>query len=1827
MLSRAKAEAAKVRLKYAKKEAELAKQELEVKVKLNLLHSEREVEEAEAELHVFEEDSYYTRSIAVSESQMDSSDKVKLYLEKDCGDESPPVITNPLFDGVTPLNPFAANFTPKRQDLLSITPEQQLDPLDTKNPFYDVLEEFDPYPRNLPPKMTPRIKEEPMKDVLKPTLLPNLEQNSQQDGIISELTKFLLRKDLVKHRLYKFADSPGTYLIWKSTFKSVIDELEVKPEEEMDLLLQYLGPTSSKYATTIRAANVHNPKRGLSRLWNRLEEEFGRPEVIHGHLTNKITNFPKLGIKDNKKLFDLVDLLSEIDAVKENPAYGQSLSYFDTAAGIKPILNKLPYGLQEKWVNECVRYKKNNGVVFPPFSCFMNFIHRMAQVKNDPCFEPYQPTHDSKPVQSQAKVVAVKKTEIPPANSANPTTTDRPQKVCPIHSTNHSLNDCKVFRNKPIQERKQFLKEKGLCFNCCGAIRHMAKDCKVESPICGVCKGTHPTALHVEQANGNDGEKQEEAVLTKCTQMCGKGFKGRSCAKIVLVRVHPRGKPYLSKTMYAIVDDQSNRSLAKSEFFEIFKENGVEMPYSLLSCSGSTMTSGRRANGYIVESLEGFKLDLPTLIECNDIPDNRSEIPTPEVAQQYEHLNDIAHFIPPVDENANILLLLGRDIIMAHQVLDHRIGPGNSPYGQKLNLGWVIIGDVCLGKTHREQTVNVKKTFVMNNGQHSIFPPCNNKFTVKECNLEDIMCEPDSQIFLRTESDNKPGKSADDRDFERVMAQEMCKDLDGHWEAPLPFKPNRQVLPNNLTQAKERARMLASSLRKNENKKEHFLQFMSNLLEKGFAERAPPIADSSERWYLPIFGVYHPRKPSQIRVVFDASARHQGVSLNQVLLPGPNLTNDLLGVLMRFREGQVAATADIQQMFYAFRVRADHRNFLRFLWYEDNDMDKELVEYRMTVHVFGNTTSPAVATYALRQTVQDSDPDVQEFVNKQFYVDDGLLSTDSVDQAVDLLKRTQHDLQVKGGLKLHKIASNKVQLMKEFSSDLTKELQSLNFTEDYLPFHQSLGLTWNLNDDNFTFTSPKESRPFTRRGLLATINSIYDPMGFLAPVLIRGKMMLRQATGASTPWDEVLPKAQWDQWKVWLDSLNELGNVRIPRTYASVPSTEIRTKEVHVFCDASEKAIAAVAYLKSVDIQGNTHVGFLLGKAKLAPTHGHTLPRLELCAAVLAVEVGELVREALGIQPDDFRYHTDSKVVLGYIFNNTRRFYTYVSNRVDRIRQASEIKNWRHVKTEDNPADLGTRSTTVEALQSSSWLRGPDLLKKLDFSEDQNEQFPLIEPDDDKEVRSCKAAVCEELGVSRFSKFSKWQLLVNAVKQLQGFIRKFLKARGKELNPEGPKETHQAETLILKTVQRHFYTSEVERLEQGKVVAKASPIRSLNPFLDQVGLIRVGGRIQNASISDTEAHPIILPGKSHVALLLVRMCHEQASHQGRLITEGAIRSKGYWITGVKRLISSTLRQCVKCRRLRGKEQQQIMAVLPEDRVEIKPPFSNIGVDLFGPWEVLTRKTRGGAANSKRWAALFTCLSTRAVHIEVLESMSTSSFVNAYRRFVALRGKADLIRSDRGTNFVGAEKLIQDVKWIFNPPHSSHMGGVWERMIGVARSILDSMLLGNSKNLTHETLVTLMAEVSAVINSRPITAVSTDPDDPTILSPAMLLTHRNTNFRQQDFSDMDTKDMYREQWKRVQVLTEQFWTKWKRDYLNTLQKRQKWTETVTDVKVGDVVLLKDKDSPRLVWPLGRITKVVPSADGRIRKVTVLVTKNNKICEYERPISELILLVES
>ena len=433
---------------------------------------------------------------------------------------------------------------------------------------------------------------------------------------------------------------------------------------------------------------------------------------------------------------------------------------------------------------------------------------------------------------------------------------------------------------------------------------------------------------------------------------------------------------------------------------------------------------------------------------------------------------------------------------------------------------------------------------------------------------------------------------------------------------------------------------------------------------------------------------------------------------------------------------------------------------------------------------------------------------------------------------------------------------------------------------------------------------------------------------------------------------------------------------------------------------------------------------------------------------------------------------------------------------------------------------------------------------------------------------------------------------------------------------------------------------------------KTSSLYKLDPFLDDNGLLRVGGRVRLATGLTFDAkHPIILPKKGHVTELIVCHHHHSVEHQGHGITHNEIRSTGYWIIGGGSAVSSHISRCVKCRKLRAAPQEQKMADLPEDRLEPSPPFTFSAVDYFGPWFV-----KEGRKQLKRYGVLFTCLCSRAIHLEVSNTLSTDSFINAYRRFIGRRGPVRQLRSDQGTNFVGAmnelqqalselnhekirEELLKSscdwVKFKMNVPHASHVGGVWERQIRTVRSVLASLLERHGSQLDDESLRTFMVEAEAIVNCRPLTVDSISSSqfsEP--LTPNHLLTMKSKVVLPPP-GDFQRVDLYlSKRWRRVQYLVNEFWCKWKREFLQSLQSRQKWISVKRNLQVDDVVIVKDDSLPRNRWKLARVSETYPDNDGLVRKVRIVVATDalddlgrpTKAAVYlERPVQKLVLLL--
>lgn len=489
--------------------------------------------------------------------------------------------------------------------------------------------------------------------------------------------------------------------------------------------------------------------------------------------------------------------------------------------------------------------------------------------------------------------------------------------------------------------------------------------------------------------------------------------------------------------------------------------------------------------------------------------------------------------------------------------------------------------------------------------------------------------------------------------------------------------------------------------------------------------------------------------------------------------------------------------------------------------------------------------------------------------------------------------------------------------------------------------------------------------------------------------------------------------------------------------------------------------------------------------------------------------------------------------------------------------------------------------------------------------------------------------------------------MIRAIAILRRKVREHKGELQKSNESTSLEERKETELFVIKLVQEKAFAKEIKCLKSKKPIPKTNDTKlyKLSPFLDEEGILRVGGRLSQAVLHPHVKYPAILPKDCYISTLLIRHFHSKVQHQGREMTMNELRANGWWILGSSRAVSSYIFKCVKSRKYRRKTESQSMGDLPVDRTEPTPPFTYVGIDCFGLIYV-----KDGRKGLKRYGLILTCLCSRAIHIEVVDDLSTDAFLNALRVFIAIRGNVLQLRCDRGTNFIGAQRefanLMKDMdqekvkvlgcEFLMNPPSLSHMGGVWARQIRTIRSVLSAILDQSAKRLDSTSLRTLLYEVMAIINSRPLSVEHlNDPTGLEPLTPNHILMMKSTIVQPPPGVFMK-EDLYlQKRWRRVHYLANEFWICWRKEYLLNLQPRQKWNTHRRDLKINDIVLLQEDLAPRNEWKLAKVTDVYPGIDNRVRKVQLLVSektldkhsKLTKTVSLERLIHKVIVLLEA
>ncbi|XP_017796726.1 PREDICTED: uncharacterized protein LOC108577994 [Habropoda laboriosa] len=945
--------------------------------------------------------------------------------------------------------------------------------------------------------------------------------------------------------------------------------------------------------------------------------------------------------------------------------------------------------------------------------------------------------------------------------------------------------------------------------------------------------------------------------------------------------------------------------------------------------------------------------------------------------------------------------------------------------------------------------------------------------------------------------------------------------------------------------------------------------------------------------------------------------------LNDTLHIGPKIQDDLLHILLRFRIHRYVITGDIEKMYRQFIVRPEDRKYQRILW---RDRDGTIKTFQLNTVTFGLSAAPYLAIRSLTQLARDEAhrfPLASEILQRDFYVDDALTGTATKKEAL-ALREDITQLLKSARLNVRQWASNDRDLLQGLSEfDVNRKLH-LGESSTL----KTLGIVWNSATDfiHYAVKTTTSTPQITKRHISSEIARIYNPLGLLGPVIIIAKLLLQQIWILKADWDESLPMDIHTQWTQYYTQLPLLNNATFNRKTIINAASKI---QLHGFYDASEKAYGACVYLRSIDACSNVQVNLLLSKSKVAPLRKHSLPRLELCGALLLVTLITIVRTALHIDISNIFLWSDSTIVLHWINTSPHVLKTFVANRVAEIQRKIEDAQWRHVGTSENPADLiSCGQSPEEFLQPSIWQHGPTWLSKEEI------YWPLwiLTPMDD--IPEQKTTICLAstlIDYSILERYSSWGKLIRIIAYCLRW-----KHRHRSGGCLTVAERNYAHNTIIKMLQHQYFAKDIHHLSDDKKPEVNRKLRPLNPFTDQNGILRVGGRLKHSFMPFSQKHPIILP-KAHLTTKIIEHEHRTQLHAGVQTTLYAIR-RCYWPIDGRSQVWSVLKKCVRCCRANPPPVEYIMGNLPAARITESRPFTHVGVDYCGPFYIKEKRHRN-RKQIKVYVAVFICLAVKAVHLELVSDITSEAFLAALRRFISRRGFCAHIYSDNDTNFTGANNELRElqkmlraeehqqsltefltersIQWHFIPPQTPHFGGLWEAAVKSFKYHLKRV--ANTVTFAFEDLYTLITEIEAILNSRPLTPISADSNDLLVLTPGhFLIGDSLTSLPEFDFREVPTNSL--SNWQHIQKLKQHFWTRWHREYLNELTNRSKWTSGGHKIKEGSIVLLREDHVPSMHWPLGRVVRTHPGPDGIVRTVTMKTATK----ELDRNVKRLVPL---
>ena len=1373
-----------------------------------------------------------------------------------------------------------------------------------------------------------------------PSTMPTLPYPSTSGFSIQDLALLLAstKKDhLPEWNLAQYSGDPMQWHEWFGQFKSAIDSAPLTD----DVKLTYLKTLVTGKAKTAIAEFAYCGAMYKDAL-KTLERKFGQPQAVVSAYLDKLAAFPPVKMHNSESIIGYAAMICSLVGVFRSLNYLQDLC---SASLLGQALQKLPPNMKEAWSMHTVKRTLDR----PTLIDFNEWLKDKAEAHERMKSSSSKPKAETLENGNVIKTKTASKTFAATASSTqqtgfSKTKPDKPASKCVVCTEKHPLWKCPTFRKKTPTERAKLVAQNKLCFSCFQpdhSFRQCPQPRKCTKEGCG---STHNTFLHgAERVFKKQPEprNQENTKTSGCignTNSSGKTVESSSLPavsdikgllQVTEVELQSHDK---SEKVFALCDSACSHSWISAKLAKRLNVHGRPTKLTVHGINANQVIetqmvelkltpvhSGGSCSSFAVKPYVRDNLNVGT--DVIDVDFLRTKYPhlEPIPLKQYSY--------------ADVEMILGQDVFNFIRPLEYLDADRkNTPVAVRLPLGWVLSGPLPMTSGFVSTCLKAVA--------------CNQDFDTDLANQVRSWYDMESYGAYKQVDSRSAADARATRILEETTYHDGCR-----YQVGMLWTDDESKLPNNYFSALVQLKSLERRLGKDPELKQHYSKTIQDDLAKGYIV---PIdksncfkVDNNREWYLPHHPVVHPHKPGKVRRVLNGAAKFQGQSLNNALLTGPDLLQSLIHVLLRFRQHKFAVSADIEGMFLQVGVIPKDRPSLRFLWREDPA--SQIAVYQYVRHIFGSKDSPTCANYALKRTATDNQtdyPEAAESVHSNFYMDDYLESSPSIEEATKKAKDLVKLLE-RGGFKLTKFVSNVPQIPNE----LEPTGEPLSTAEKVIPKTEDsshvLGLKWNHASDYLVVsrgTSPDTNRTLTQRVILSLVSAVYDPIGLVAPYTVAARLLLKDIWRIhGQQWDDNLPGDTVTKFIEWSKELETLSQIEIPRSYFAGPFTAL---ELHMFGDSSQDIFSAVAFLRAkvtTPHGSRTELAFVLGKARVAPMKALTIPKLELQASLLASRLRKDIEKALTLRINQTFMWTDSTTVLQWI-HSAEKQPVFIANRVAEILDLTTADEWNYVQSCDNPADAGTRGLPASALSDSPWLKGPALLFTRDFPFQPSKEFQLKLKGNHLDVKiaerddsgtTAMTTVTMTASTFEWQKYSSFEKLLRIVAYMLRLLPQNEVFRTATGSIADPMELTNAQQKLFYLTQEESFPMEKKSLLNQAPISASSKLRQFTPFVGPKGLLRATGRTEQLAASNFDAkHPILLDSRHPVVRLYLEQLHETHCHQGADYLRALVQQQ-LAIVKLRTALRSIVSKCVTCRKRRARTLNPIMSDLPRERLALK----------------------------------------------------------------------------------------------------------------------------------------------------------------------------------------------------------------------------------------------------------------------------------------------------